>query len=192
MLLKCIDTGHLKFKIGNKYDIAEIAEMPGHAMARKQNGKWPKPGEKYFGFHPEQYFECPQNGLEILSCGYSDFEEEFYGVIIPMSKYKNKINLHRRIATIIDKYDEDYPIWWVHWNNILTSASHPKLERNMITIGFEHRDLGRDLSYDKAKRSIRKILKELGLSHLSENINDVYMSFWIKDRWTNTDGKRFW
>src|SRR4051794_38180901 len=87
MILKCIRGGFgSPFVVGRKYDVTEIAEWPFHAMVRKPNGEWPEPCERWFGWHPEEWFASPRKGLEILSCGYAYVEIHGYGVVIPSSK----------------------------------------------------------------------------------------------------------
>ena len=91
--LRCINSPNRHVMVGRTYEIAEILEHPGHVMARKPNGKWPRPGEWYFAMHPEEYFEAPLTGIPAFSCGYALVELEFFGTIIPNSLYPTPTKL---------------------------------------------------------------------------------------------------
>jgi hypothetical protein len=169
MELRCLAGRHTPFKVGRFYDVVEIMEMPGHAMVRKPNGKWPKPGERYFGWHVDEWFEPVPEGIPAYSCGYDHVEEDFFGTVVPHSIFPvqkgprlGKLSAtEERISDLVEKCSGDR-LWWMVDRNVLPKASLPKdLERQFLTIGANHDFIRRSYSYRRAERDIRTILRRL-------------------------------
>ena len=127
MKLRCLAGRHTPFKVGRFYDVVEIMEMPAHVMVRKPNGKWPKPGDRYFGWHADEWFKPVPEGIPAYTCGYYHAEEEFFGVVIPKFPYSRYQGGPRwgdhcaaaeRIDELVDKCSGDQ-LWWVVYRNVL-------------------------------------------------------------------------
>jgi hypothetical protein len=168
--LRCVVAPNLKFVVGRRYEVVEIMEMPGHAMVRKPDGRWPKPGEAYFGWHAYEYFEPSPSGIPAYSCGYQLVEEEFYGVIIPNSLHRTphprlfkRDRASERVSKIVDGANKP-GLWWFAQEHVLPKCCWPKtLEGEFMAIGFNHEALGREVSYQAAGAAIQKVMRQLGI-----------------------------
>jgi hypothetical protein len=189
MRLRCRVGRHTPFKPGKFYDVVEILEMPGHVMVRKPNGKWPKPGERNFGWHAEEWFEPAAEGIPAYTCGYYYVEEAFFGTVIPNSVFPVQRGprlgelsaTEERIDDLVQQCGGNR-LWWMVYRNVLPTASYPKdLERQFLTIGANHDTLGRSYPYRSAERDIRTILRRLNIS-LSKiaPIEDQDLDFWFR------------
>ena len=59
MRLRCL--GEMKgapFVVGRFYEVVEILEMSEHVMVKMPSGRWPKPGGRWFGWHPEDFLSA--------------------------------------------------------------------------------------------------------------------------------------
>jgi len=188
MKLRCVRGGFgSPFVAGRYYDVVEIKEMPipGHVMVRMPNGHWPKPSDRrWFGWHPEEFFASPRSkdGLPALSCGYRLEERNCYGVIIPVSVYKNVPRFDSALERSIDQFmDTPLPIWYLRYTNVWTGCCWPEgLERSFRVVGVDHDRLGRHISYKRAADAVGQVLSDLGLAELSKGIDDLELEFWYK------------
>ena len=193
MKLRCLAHRHTPFKPGRFYDVAEILELPDHAMVRKPNGKWPKPGEPYFGWHADDLFEPSPEGIPAYSCGCRHEEREFFGTIIPHSVFSvPRRNPRRRLelSTVEERIEDlvcscSSHLWWQVYRDVLQRVTFPdNLERQFLLIGGDHRCLGRSYSYHRATRDIRTILRRLKIpvSRVAP-IEDQQLEFWWRCSW---------
>ena len=119
MKLKCTNNGDfLPLKVGQFYDVVELLEHPEHGMVRELNGYWPKPGNPLYDIHPDEFFESPDGGLEIIHGGYEYIDDEFYGIIITDLK---------EIKKILTKQHEDE-----FWDNPKTSDAEADAEERRL------------------------------------------------------------
>lgn len=190
MKLRCIvapNPERSEIVVGCRYEVAEILELPGHAMVRKPNGKWPKPGEFYFGMHADMYFESSPNGIPAVSCGYSLEEPEFFGVVIPNSIFPTP-RLGRilepsaewnRVTRIIKSVGNDL-LWVTAFHGILTKICLPRdLERQFMLLGIDHDHIGRAISYRSAAIAIRQMMKKLRIPNASmPKVENQQLEFW--------------
>jgi hypothetical protein len=187
--LRCVLAPNPAFVVGRRYEVVEILELPGHGMARKPDGRWPRPGEVGFGMHLDDYFEPAMDGVPALSCGYHYVEEEFFGAIVPNSLYRTppggfgelmKPGLHtKRVQRAVDT-EEQSGIWWLRCHGVLGNLCKvQKLERSFMMVGYGHDALGRDLSYPSAAKKVRSVLKKLGIpAELLPKVADQSVEFW--------------
>lgn len=92
---------------GQRYEVAEIFEMPGHLMAREVGSPdWPAPGAERFGIHPE-WFEAVDEAIPIVSCGfeYNDTLCDFFGVLLDGPEHVEVVRALQRL----DGPDESEP-----------------------------------------------------------------------------------
>jgi hypothetical protein len=190
MRLRCLVDNHTPFKAGKFYEVAEILELPGHAMVRKPNGKWPKPFEPYFAWHADEIFEPSPNGIPAYSCGYRYEELEFFGTIVPHSifgeprtgTYPRKPSAQEeRLEQLVDKYGKGH-LWWTVYRGVLNNVTCPDgLERQFLLIGAHHWKLGRSCSYSDAIRGIETILRQLKIRVSAvAPIDDQQIEFWCR------------
>jgi hypothetical protein len=182
MRLRCVRGGYgSPFREGEVYDVAEVMEHPRHAMVRRPGGRWPKPGERWFGWHPEEWFASPPGGLEIVSCGYEYREVNCFGVVIPASRYRRVPRFESRLARVMEGLPESMGyLWRARARGVRTSCCVPALERNFYVVGVDHDRLGREVSYRAAGRAVRRVLAEVGVSGLAGQVGDLNLEYWEK------------
>lgn len=182
MRLRCLQGGRPSpFIKGRLYDVAEILELPLHCMVRNPKGQWPKPGERWFAWHPEEWFASPPTGLPALSCGYDYEESHCYGVIIPASSYRHVPRFASRLQEAMHQIpDRMGHLWYLRYRNVRTSCCTPKLERSFYLLGTDHESLGREISYKTAAQAIRRVLSLLQLPELRGAVDDLDLEFWHK------------
>ena len=191
MKLRCI-VPMGPFKRGKFYDVVEILELPDHAMARKPNGKWPRPGDPYFCWHADEIFEPAPQGIPAYHCGYEYFDQEFFGVIIPDSVFS--ITRSRRLCDLtpsekrVDDAVSDISgnrLWWRLFHHIVTGVCWPTdLQPNFLLIGIDHKHLGRKYSYRHVERDIRQILRRLKIpTSKTTPVEDQQPEFWYRSSW---------
>jgi hypothetical protein len=190
MKLRCLVDHHTPFKAGKFYEVAEIMEMPHHAMVRKPDGKWPRPGESYFGWHADDYFEPSPEGIPAYTCGYRHEERDFFGTIIPHSVFPVPPKGRRlgalsaayeRIEDVVEQCSNKHLCWDVE-RDVLKGATWPdNLERQFSLLYATRFSLGRSYSYRRAERDIRTILRRLKIpiSKVAP-IEDQYVEFWCR------------
>jgi hypothetical protein len=179
--LRCIRGGlGSPFKKGTIYDVAEILEIPWHVMVRKPNGQWPKPGELWFCWHPEEWFASPPNGLDILTCGYFCQDMFWYGVVIPGSRLKRFKRFDLRLDRVIR---QTHGFKYALSHERLTPTCLPvDFEPGSYVLGAEHANLGQETPYRAAAQAIKRVLVALGMPDLRSKIGNVMYECWEKYR----------
>jgi hypothetical protein len=190
MKLRCLIDRHTPFKAGRFYDVAEILEMPCHAMVRKPNGKWPRPGESYFGWHVDEFFEPSPKGIPAYTCGYRYEERDFFGTVIPHSAFpvlpKGPLlgpcsAANSRMRDLVEQCSNGHLGWYVQ-TDVLRGVTWPEnLERQFSILEAYKPNLGRSYSYCRAERDIRAILRRLKvpISKVAP-IEDQHLEFWCR------------
>jgi hypothetical protein len=181
MILRCVrTTSTAPFIPGRSYDVAEILEYPEHVMVKTPTGHWPRPGSRWFAWHPDEFFAPPKTSLPAVSCGYQHVEiaASAYGVVNPASSHPHIQKLWPLLEDIL--HASKLPLWYHGYRNVLTLRSSPKLEKAFTLVGINHDRLGRDRPYKSADAAIKRVLSRLDLSHLSTGIGDLDLGFWHK------------
>jgi hypothetical protein len=177
--LRCVRGGHgSPFKKGRVYDVAEIQEISEHVMVRKPNGQWPKPGDRWFCWHPEELFASPPKGLEILICGYYCYEMDWYGVVIPGSRVKRFKRFDLRLDRVIRQTHSSECA--VSYHRLTPTCLPVDFEPGSYVIGAEHANLGQEISYRAADEAVKRVLSVLKMPDLRHKIGDVIYECWRK------------
>jgi len=187
--LRCIVSRNKDIVVGKYYEVAEILEHPGHAMLRKPNGKWPKPGDPYFAWHADELFESPPNGIPAFSCGYDHEELEFFGTIIPNSLLptlaewdpfdRSTQQAREEFSDIVDSAGIP-DLWSRTYHRVLPRVCIPdSLERSFLLLGVDFQHLGRRCTKPSISRAIRKVMRKLGiLTKSMPRIEEQSIEFW--------------
>lgn len=159
MRMRCIATlNKSPFKVGETYDVVEILEAPGHCMVRLPDGTWPKPGNQFFGWHPEDIFSSPRkgNGLPAVSCCCTYVDFEYWGFLV-LRKARTK-RIMRAARQIQDSEDPSRPSV-SRWSGIV----YPLDFKDCLTIGYQLQDIVRLGSLRKAKRILVHWAEKAGI-----------------------------
>jgi hypothetical protein len=187
--VRCLISPDRYVTVGQFYEVAEILEHPYHIMIRKPNGKWPRPGDPFFAWHPDEYFESPPTGIPALSCGYQHEDLEFFGTIIPNSLFPtpsewdpfkpNTALAREEFSDIVDGVGIRN-LWWRSFYKVLPKVCFPKsLERNFLILGIDFEYLRRSSAKHKAVSAIHKIMRRLSIpSKLRPPVEDQSIEFW--------------
>jgi hypothetical protein len=191
--LRCINapykqTGRGQYLVAGKYyEIAEIMEMPGHAMARKPDGKWPKPGDPYFAFHADDCFSVPKDGIPAFSCGYMCVDEQFFGTIIPNSLFPTppqydfpKISRQQSyVSNIVDRAGVP-GLYHLTYHNVLPKVCFPEsLEKEFMFLGIEYRDMHAKVTAKTVSLALKSVMRKLGIpSNQMPPVEDQLVEFW--------------
>lgn len=159
MRLKCIATVNgSPFKVGVVYDVVEILEAPGHCMVRLPNGNWPKPVNKFFGWHPEEIFSSPRKGIGLPAvscrCTYDDFA--YFGFLV-LRKGRTKRTM--RVVKQLQESDNPNRPFVSRWRGIV----YPVDMKDCVTIGYQFQDIVRLGSLRKAKRILLHWAEKAGI-----------------------------
>lgn len=159
MLLKCISDRIPVLTVGETYDVALLYEFPDRIIIRRPGEPWSKPWEGFGIWHLMDAFEEPEGQMDVVFCGYKPYEEEFYGVMVPMGAVGLSLFEQVRERGFDGEFDiviegihrgpgiHKYVDWWINGKF-----------KNWITVGYTFVSVCKVRSFDRLDGVIHQVM----------------------------------